>query len=62
MLDANIALDVAALSALSGEQEEGSAVFNMTMDFSRSDVNAVEAIELPEGATEIPVEALLGGF
>lgn len=61
-VDANIALDVAALSALSGEQEEGSAVFNMSVDFVRSDVNALESIELPEGAEEIPVEALLGGF
>ena len=61
-VDANITLDIAAFSALSGEQEEGSAVFNMTMDFSRSDVNAIDAIELPENAEEIPVEALLGGF
>jgi hypothetical protein len=61
-VDANITLDIAPIAALTGEQEEGSAVFNMTMDFARSDVNAVEAIELPEGATEIPVEALLGGF
>ncbi|GAB5494014.1 MAG: hypothetical protein Phog2KO_42290 [Phototrophicaceae bacterium] len=60
--DANIVLEIAPIAALTGDQEEGSAVFNMTMDFSRSDVNAVDAIELPENAEEIPVEALLGGF
>lgn len=57
-----ITVDVAPIAALDGSQEEGSLTFNLTMDFTRSDVNNVDAIELPENAQEIPVEALLGGF
>lgn len=62
IVDVNMTVDVAPFAALTNEEEEGSVVFNMTADFTRSDVNAVDAIELPEGAQEIPVEALLGGF
>ncbi len=62
IVEVNMILDIEPFAAAMGEQEEGSLTFNMTVDFSRSDVNAVDAIELPENAQEIPVEALLGGF
>jgi|GEM_PF-5998112 len=62
VVEANINLDIAPIAALSGDQEEGSMTISVLTEFIRSDVNAVDEIVLPEGATEIPVEALLGGF
>lgn len=55
-------IDVAPFAALTGEQEEGTVTMTFTLDYVASDVNNVDAIEVPEDAEIIPVEALLGGF
>lgn len=36
--------------------------FNLTMDWTWSDINSVQSIELPQDAQIIPAESLFGGF
>jgi hypothetical protein len=61
-MEMNVLLDIEPIAALTGEQASGTVTINVALDYQLSDVNAVEEIVLPEGAEEIPVEALLGGF
>ena len=58
--DATPILDVLGEEMMGAEDQTVTASF--TIDFTRSDINAVDAITLPEGAEEVPASALLGGF
>lgn len=62
VIEMDMTFDIEPFAAMTGEQEEGTIVMNIVTEFVRSDVNAIDEIELPEDAQEIPVEALLGGF
>lgn len=55
-------IDAAPFAALTGEQTDGTIAMTFTWDFALSNVNNVDAIEAPEDAQIIPVEALLGGM
>lgn len=62
----NVTFDIAPILEVLGEEmmgaEDQTVTASFTIDFTRSDINAVDAITLPEGAEEVPVSALLGGF
>lgn len=60
MVVADITLDIEPLAELTGDSDEGVVTALTTIEFTRSDINAVDAIEVPEDAQVIPVEALFG--
>ena len=61
-MEADLTMDIAPIAEMAGEQEEGTVTMTMVWDFALSDIDNVDAIEVPADAEIIPAEALLGGM
>lgn len=61
--EADFTIDPAAFEEMSGEESMTTEpiVMTMNMEFMRSNVNAVESISAPEGATIVTLEELMAG-
>jgi len=62
--DAAFDIDAAAMAAAAGEEgvEMDPILVEMSMEFMRSNINAVESIATPDGATVIPLQDLMEGM
>lgn len=63
LVDQNYVITPSAFAEFEDDDEatpaEGTAEINITFDFNRSDINAVESINLPEDAQTITIEELI---